>query len=100
MSPVNGSAHDSSQESQLLQLSQIAAAQARIPEDAADMATAASRKRMADGMVKHTRDRSNVSPGQMVGHSRNTSTVSVASTAGSRIGEVRPAADHPVHTAC
>ena len=88
LSPGNGSAHDSSQESQLLQLSQIAAAQARIPEDAADMAAAASRKRMADGMVKHTRDRSNVSPGQMVGHSRNTSTVSVASTAGSRIGEV------------
>jgi hypothetical protein len=29
-----------------------------------------------------------VSPRQMVGHSRNTSTVSVASTAGSRIGEV------------
>ncbi|KAK4156132.1 hypothetical protein C8A00DRAFT_12931 [Chaetomidium leptoderma] len=83
-----GSAHNSSQESQLLQLSQIAAAQARIPEDAADMANGASRKRMADGVVKHTREKSNVSPRQMVGHSRNTSTVSVASTAGSRIGEL------------
>jgi hypothetical protein len=38
--------------------------------------------------VKHTRDKSAVSPRQMFGHSRNTSTVSVASTAGSRIGEV------------
>jgi hypothetical protein len=72
----------------LLQLSQIAAAQERVPEDASDMANGASRKRMADGMVKHTRDKSTVSPRQMVGHSRNTSTVSVASTAGSRIGEV------------
>jgi hypothetical protein len=72
----------------LLQLSQIAAAQERVPEDAGDMANGASRKRMADGMVKHTRDKSTVSPRQMVGHSRNTSTVSVASTAGSRIGEV------------
>ncbi|KAK4040646.1 hypothetical protein C8A01DRAFT_35299 [Parachaetomium inaequale] len=87
VSPGSGSAHGSSQESQLHQLSQIAAAQARIPEDA-DMGHGASRKRMADGVVKHTRDKSNVSPGQMVGHSRNTSTVSVASTAGSRIGEL------------
>ncbi|KAG7288347.1 hypothetical protein NEMBOFW57_007878 [Staphylotrichum longicolle] len=90
LSPGNTSAHGSSQESQLLQLSQIAAAQARIPEDAPDMAPGASRKRMADGVVKHTRDTSNASPGHMVGHSRNTSTVSVASTAGSRIGEVLP----------
>jgi hypothetical protein len=29
-----------------------------------------------------------VSPGQLPGHSRNTSTVSVASTSASRIGEV------------
>ncbi len=88
-SPGTGSAHGSSQESQLLQLSQIAAAQERIPEDAMDVGGgASSRKRMADGMVKHTRDKSNVSPRQMVGHSRNTSTVSMASTAGSRIGEV------------
>lgn len=90
LSPGSGSAHGSSQESQsqLLQLSQIAAAQQRIPEDSADMGPGASRKRMADGMVKHTREKSNVSPGQVTGHSRNTSTVSVASTSGSRIGEV------------
>ena len=89
LSPGTGSAQGSSQGSQLHQLSQIAAAQARIPEDAADMGHGASKKRMADGVVKHTRDKSNVSPRQMLGHSRNTSTVSVASTAGSRIGEVR-----------
>ncbi|KAK3904500.1 hypothetical protein C8A05DRAFT_13639 [Staphylotrichum tortipilum] len=88
LSPGTGSAHESSQESQLLQLSQIAAAQARIPEDMADLGVGASRKRKADGMVKHTRDKSTVSPAQMPGHSRNTSTVSVASTAGSRIGEL------------
>ncbi|KAH6612789.1 hypothetical protein B0J18DRAFT_359055, partial [Chaetomium sp. MPI-SDFR-AT-0129] len=94
LSPGTGSAHGSSQDSssQLHQLSQIAAAQARIPEDAtadmADMTQGASRKRMADGVVKHARSKSNVSPGQAIGHSRNTSTVSVASTAGSRIGEL------------
>ncbi|KAK4237696.1 hypothetical protein C8A03DRAFT_15772 [Achaetomium macrosporum] len=88
LSPGSRSARDSSQDSQLRQLSQIAAAQERIPEDPADMGTGGSRKRMADGMVKHTGDMSNVSPGQMAGHSRNTSTVSVASTAGSRIGEL------------
>ncbi|KAK3290447.1 uncharacterized protein B0H64DRAFT_350393 [Chaetomium fimeti] len=88
LSPGTGSAQGSSQGSQLHQLSQIAAAQARIPEDATDMAHGASKKRMADGVVKHTRDKSNVSPRQMIGHSRNTSTVSVASTAGSRIGEL------------
>ncbi|KAL2173177.1 uncharacterized protein P884DRAFT_281253 [Thermothelomyces heterothallicus CBS 202.75] len=89
-SPGTGSAHGSSQDSQsqLHQLSQIAAAQARIPEDAADLGPGVSRKRMADGMVKHSRDKSNVSPGQMAGHSRNTSAVSVSSTAGSRIGEL------------
>lgn len=94
LSPGTGSGHNSSQESQLLQLSQIAAAQERIPEDTVDAgAGAPSRKRMADGMVKHPPERSNVSPGQTAqmaaaGHSRNTSAVSVASTAGSRIGEV------------
>ncbi|KAH6631290.1 hypothetical protein F5144DRAFT_531841 [Chaetomium tenue] len=88
LSPGTSTAQGSSQGSQLHQLSQIAAAQARIPEDATDMGHGASKKRMADGVVKHTRDKSNVSPRQMVGHSRNTSTVSVASTAGSRIGEL------------
>ncbi|KAL2163907.1 hypothetical protein VTH06DRAFT_3119 [Thermothelomyces fergusii] len=89
-SPGTGSAHGSSQDSQsqLHQLSQIAAAQARIPEDAADLPSGVSRKRMADGMVKHSLDKSNVSPGQMAGHSRNTSAVSVSSAAGSRIGEL------------
>ncbi|KAK3389906.1 hypothetical protein B0H63DRAFT_388533 [Podospora didyma] len=90
MSPGNGSGRDSSQESQLLQLSQIAAAQERIPDSQGDAAgnAAASRKRMADGVVKHTRDNSSASPVRMGGHSRNTSTVSMASNASSRIGEL------------
>ncbi|KAK0642082.1 hypothetical protein B0T16DRAFT_336262 [Cercophora newfieldiana] len=89
MSPGDGSARDSSQDSQLLQLSQIAAAQERIPHAAADATdNGASRKRMADGVVKHTRNKSSASPVRMGGHSRNTSTVSIASTAGSRIGEL------------
>ncbi|KAL2259538.1 hypothetical protein VTK26DRAFT_6762 [Humicola hyalothermophila] len=89
LSPGVASVHGSSQDSQLLQLSQIAAAQERIPEDTIDLANGvSSRKRMADGMVKHARHGSTVSPGQATGHSRNTSTVSVASTAGSRIGEL------------
>ncbi|KAK4184547.1 hypothetical protein QBC35DRAFT_534904 [Podospora australis] len=93
-SPGTGSGPHSSQESQLLQLSQIAAAQERIPENAMDGIGngngASSRKRMADGVVKHTRDKSIASPRQMQfgGHSRNTSTVSIASTAGSRVGEL------------
>lgn len=69
----------SSQESQLLQLSQIAAAQDKMATDAWG-----SRKRMADGEVK-TRSESQ-SPVKR--HSRNTSTVSKASTAGSYIGEL------------
>lgn len=74
---LNG--HDSSQESQLLQLSHIAAAQDKLAEDNV-MATA--RKRMADGALKE-----NTSPVRM-GHSRNTSTVSMASTTASSIGDV------------
>ncbi|OHE90801.1 hypothetical protein CORC01_13907 [Colletotrichum orchidophilum] len=73
---LNG--HDSSQESQLLQLSHIAAAQDKLAEDNV-MATA--RKRMADGALKE-----NTSPVRM-GHSRNTSTVSMASTTASSIGD-------------
>ncbi|KAK0723440.1 hypothetical protein B0T26DRAFT_643530 [Lasiosphaeria miniovina] len=91
MSPGNGSGHDSSQESQLLRLSQIAAAQARIPDTSAmdaDGNGALSRKRMADGLVKHTRNQSSVSPVRVPGHSRNTSALSIASTASSRLGEV------------
>lgn len=87
----SGSGQHSSQESQLLQLSQIAAAQERAPEGTMDGNGngGASRKRMADGVVKHKRDNSAASPVQIHvgGHSRNTSTVSVASTAGSRVGE-------------
>ena len=92
-SPANANGRDSSQESQLLQLSQIAAAQERIPDNRTDMEVdvngTSTRKRMADGMVKHTRGKSDVSPVRLGGHSRNTSTVSMASTTGSRnIGEV------------
>ncbi|KAL1841077.1 hypothetical protein VTJ49DRAFT_7408 [Mycothermus thermophilus] len=76
-----------SPDSQLLQLSQIAAAQERVPELPVDTYNS-SRKRTADGMVKHSRDASNVSPKHTVGHSRTTSAVSVASTSGTRIGEV------------
>ncbi|KAL2267917.1 hypothetical protein VTJ83DRAFT_5194 [Remersonia thermophila] len=76
-----------SPDSQLLQLSQIAAAQERVPEPPAD-ACNGSRKRTADGTVKHSRDASNVSPQRTAGHSRTTSAVSVASTSGTRIGEV------------
>ncbi|KAK0732051.1 hypothetical protein B0H67DRAFT_525573 [Lasiosphaeris hirsuta] len=93
MSPGNGSTQDSSQESQLLQLSQIAAAQERIPDGAVEAAAngTSSRKRTADGTVKHARNASSASPPVRTGghgHSRNTSTVSMASTTGSRIGEL------------
>ncbi|KAL0944996.1 uncharacterized protein CTRU02_202883 [Colletotrichum truncatum] len=75
---ANTNGHSSSQESQLMQLSHIAAAQDKLDEgDAA----ATSRKRMADGMVKE-----NTSPVR-IGHSRNTSTVSMASTTASSIGD-------------
>ncbi|KAK7927660.1 hypothetical protein PG985_004658 [Apiospora marii] len=77
-----GNGNTSSQESQLLQLSQLAAAQEKMVE------TGVSKKRMADGMVKHSRNGSLTSPVRM-GHSRNTSTVSVASTATSRMSEVK-----------
>ncbi|KAH8882929.1 hypothetical protein GQ53DRAFT_664851 [Thozetella sp. PMI_491] len=79
----------SSQESQLLQLSQIAAAQDRMSVDDLDVAT--QTKRTADGVVKHTRTRSSASPVRNVGrgHSRNPSTISMASTTGSRIGELK-----------
>ncbi|KAK3935351.1 cell cycle transcriptional repressor whi5 [Diplogelasinospora grovesii] len=87
----NAAGQNSSQESQLQQLSELAAAREKMP-DHNDMLMSAegdfSRKRMADGMVKHTRARSSASPVRMSGHSRTTSAVSVASTASSRIGEV------------
>ncbi|KAI1299575.1 hypothetical protein F5Y03DRAFT_248472 [Xylaria venustula] len=85
----HGNDNSSSQESQLMQLSNLAALQQKIvvSRDDADIHGAQSRKRMADGIVKHTRHHSSASPVRM-GHSRNTSTVSVASTTGSRIGEL------------
>lgn len=86
----------SSQESQLLQLSQIAATREKMltssegSEGSSDQHAGQSRKRMADGMVKSASEGSTTSPVPRGGHSRNTSTVSVASTTGSRIGEVCP----------
>ncbi|KAI1775843.1 hypothetical protein F4818DRAFT_389614 [Hypoxylon cercidicola] len=82
-----GNGQGSSQESQLLQLSQLAAAQRKMEEIDGTPVNGQSRKRMADGMVKNPRDSSSVSPVRL-GHSRNTSTVSVASTTSSRIGEL------------
>ncbi|KAI3319518.1 hypothetical protein HD806DRAFT_539212 [Xylariaceae sp. AK1471] len=85
----NGNDNSSSQESQLIQLSNLAALQQKIvvSRDDVDANGAQSRKRMADGFVKHTRHHSSASPVRM-GHSRNTSAVSVASTTGSRISEL------------
>ncbi|TGJ78366.1 hypothetical protein E0Z10_g10394 [Xylaria hypoxylon] len=84
-----GNGNSSSQESQLMQLSNLAALQQKIvvSRDDAEIDGTESRKRMADGFVKHTRHHSSASPVRM-GHSRNTSTVSVASTTSSRIGEL------------
>ncbi|KAI0188622.1 hypothetical protein EV127DRAFT_118833 [Xylaria flabelliformis] len=88
-SQQHGNSNSSSQESQLMQLSNLAALQQKIvvSRDDADLNGAQSRKRMADGVVKHARHHSSASPVRM-GHSRNTSTVSVASTTSSRIGEL------------
>lgn len=63
----------SSQESQLLHLSRVASMQEKLGDG-----DAVSRKRTADGLVKDAPR----------GHSRTTSSVSMASTSGSRIGEV------------
>jgi len=73
----------SSQDSQLFQLSQIASLQDKMD----DAPSPVSRKRTADGQVK-TAELSSTSPVRK-GHSRNTSTVSMASTSGSRFGDVR-----------
>ncbi|KAI0399351.1 hypothetical protein F4802DRAFT_590020 [Xylaria palmicola] len=85
----HGNGNSSSQESQLMQLSNLAALQQKleVSRDDADPGGTHSRKRMADGLVKHSRHPSSASPVR-TGHSRNTSTVSVASTASSRIGEL------------
>jgi hypothetical protein len=87
------SSQNTSQEgyhSQLSQLSQIAAAQEPLGNSSrptASIASTAGQKRTADGEVKPG---SSISPErpQARGHSRNTSAVSNASSAASRIGEV------------
>ncbi|KAI0508881.1 hypothetical protein F5B22DRAFT_379161 [Xylaria bambusicola] len=85
----HGNDNSSSQESQLMHLSNLAALQQKIvvSRDDTEINGAQSRKRMADGVVKHTRHHSSASPVRM-GHSRNTSNISIASTAGSRISEL------------
>lgn len=81
-----GSGQGSSQESQLLQLSQLAAAQDKLPGHAPSVRSAV--KRTADGTIKDPRFSPTVSPGRTASHSRNTSAVSAASTASSRVTEV------------
>lgn len=77
----------SSQESQLLQLSQLAAAQQKMP----DVGARSSAKRTADGAVKAVRASPPGSPPRPSSHhSRNVSGVSVASTTSSRVTEVSP----------
>lgn len=91
--PINGTATNngtissgqgSSQESQLLQLSQLAAAREKMPDVASR-----SMKRNADGTIKDPAASPNASPGRHSGHSRNVSGVSVTSTASSRVTDVR-----------
>ncbi|KAF4982213.1 hypothetical protein FZEAL_2097 [Fusarium zealandicum] len=69
----------SSQDSQLFQLSEIAAAQDKMATD-----SWSSRKRMADGEVKSRTE----SQSPVKGHSRNASAVSRTSVAGGYIGEL------------
>ncbi|KAI1340360.1 hypothetical protein F5Y15DRAFT_55905 [Xylariaceae sp. FL0016] len=80
--------HASSQESQLIQVSHATAAKEKMTDiHDGDANEGQSRKRMADGIVKHTRQTSSTSPIRK-GHSRNASSVSMASTTGSRMGEL------------
>ncbi|KAJ0114574.1 hypothetical protein J7T55_004818 [Diaporthe amygdali] len=81
-----GSGQGSSQESQLFQLSQLAAAQDKLPGQAQPLRSAV--KRTADGTIKDPRFSPTASPGRGVSHSRNTSAVSAASTASSRVTEL------------
>lgn len=84
-----GSGQGSSQETQLLQLSQLAAAQEKMP----DLGSRSAAKRTADGSIKEPRFSPTASPRRFIGHSRNTSAVSAASaasTASSRVTEVSP----------
>ncbi|KKY35837.1 putative cyclin-dependent kinase [Diaporthe ampelina] len=81
-----GSGQGSSQESQLFQLSQLAAAQDKLPGQAQPLRSAV--KRTADGTIKDPRFSPTASPGRTASHSRNTSAVSAASTASSRVTEL------------
>lgn len=98
--PINGAAANngatssgqgSSQESQLLQLSQLAAAREKMP----DVVASRSMKRSADGTLKDSATSPDASPGRHSGHSRNVSGVSAVSTASSRVTEVRIASRWP-----
>lgn len=88
-----GSGQGSSQESQLFQLSQLAAAQDKLPGQAQPSRSAV--KRTADGLVKDPRFSPTASPGRTASHSRNTSAVSATSTASSRVTEVSSAYKFP-----
>lgn len=86
-SASNGAASSgqgSSQDSQLLQLSQLAAAQEKMP----DYGARSSVKRTADGVVKDTRTSPAASPPRPSSHSRNVSGVSAASTTSSHFTDV------------
>lgn len=74
----------SSQESQLLQLSQLAAAREKMP----DVGSRTSVKRTAEDAFKGSRTSPPESPARPSSHSRNVSGVSVASTTSSRFTEV------------
>lgn len=91
-----GSGQGSSQESQLFQLSQLAAAQDKLPGQAQPVRSAV--KRTADGTVKDPRFSPTASPDRTASHSRNTSAVSAASTASSRVTEV--CSDHDISSPC
>ncbi|KAG8167106.1 hypothetical protein KVR01_002795 [Diaporthe batatas] len=83
------SAQGSSQESQLLQLSQLAAAQDKLPGHSPPLRSAV--KRSADGTIKDPRFSPAASPGRTANHSRNTSAVSAVSAtsaASSRVTEL------------
>lgn len=83
--PESNGGQPSSQDSQLLQLSQLAAAREKMP----DAAPRSSIKRTADGAVKSLRrSPPPTPPTASTLHSRNVSGVSVASTTSSRVTEV------------
>lgn len=88
-SASNGAASSgqgSSQESQLLQLSQLAAVQEKMP----DFGARSSVKRTADGAIKDARSSPTASPPRPSSHSRNVSGVSAASTTSSHFTDVSP----------